>query len=73
MGINDAGESGKNIVILKGIETIDATNIKTGFLGHSYYADRRSVISNIFYIIKKSLRANHRAGLKPVSHIDGKY
>jgi esterase/lipase superfamily enzyme len=39
-----AGEAGQDMVILKGIETIDASNTDTDLIGHSYYGDRRSVL-----------------------------
>lgn len=51
------------MIVLSGIESIDSTNVKTGFLGHSYYADERSVISDMFYIFNNGLRAGERAGL----------
>lgn len=68
-----AGDSGENLIIMPGIESIDATNVKTGFFGHSYYAEERSVISDMFYIIHKGLRANERAGLKEISGPGGVY
>ncbi|WP_223788706.1 alpha/beta hydrolase [Marinicella meishanensis] len=68
-----AGDSGDHIVIISGIETIDATEIQTSFLGHSYYADERAVISDMFYLINQGLRAHERSGLKAVEHADGQY
>ncbi|MEW6995750.1 alpha/beta hydrolase [Colwelliaceae bacterium MEBiC 14330] len=72
-GYPRAGDSGSNILIMPGIETIDATAVKTSFLGHSYYANNRSVISDMFYIIHKGFRANQRSGLKQVSHEKNQY
>ncbi|MEL7478918.1 MAG: alpha/beta hydrolase [Pseudomonadota bacterium] len=68
-----AGDSGDNLVIAAGIETIDASAVKTSFLGHSYFADEKSVISDMFYIINGSLRANERAMLKAVDDNLGRY
>ena len=68
-----AGDSGKDLVIVSGIESIDSTNVKTGFLGHSYFADERSIISDMFYIFKNGLRANERAGLNKVTNPNGIY
>ncbi len=68
-----AGDSGKDLIILSGIESIDSTNVETGFLGHSYYADEKSVISDMFYIFNHGLRANERAGLKEVPSSNGVY
>ena len=46
-----AGESGTNIVLVKGIDTIDVSSLDTDFLGHSYVAENSSVISDIFHLI----------------------
>lgn len=59
-----AGESGENIVITNGIESIDSTNVKTSFLGHSEFAETKAIVSDIFYIVQEGLRAERRAGLK---------
>lgn len=61
-----AGESGNEIVIFPGIETIDATNVKTDLLGHSYFSKKRSVISDMYYVIREGFRANKRFGLSRV-------
>jgi len=68
-----AGDSGENIIVMNGIESVDSTNVETGFLGHSYYADERSVISDMFYIFGKGLRANERAGLNELFNSEGRY
>ena len=68
-----AGDSGENLIVLPGIESIDSTNVETGFMGHSYYADERSVISDMFYIFNENLRANERSGLREISIPNGVY
>ena len=70
-GYPRAGDSGEDIILLSGIESIDSTNVKTSFLGHSYYADQRSIISDIFYIFKEGLRASERAGLNEKTKPNG--
>lgn len=50
-GHQRAGDSGKNIVICNGLETIDASDVTTDFLGHSYFAQAKSVITDIFELI----------------------
>jgi esterase/lipase superfamily enzyme len=40
-----------NMVIAPGLDTIDATEVDTSFWGHSYYAENRSVISDIYWLI----------------------
>jgi esterase/lipase superfamily enzyme len=68
-----AGDSGEGLVLLKGIETIDATNINEGFIGHSYYAENRSIISDIFYLFRDGKNASDRFGLQPVDSRSGRY
>lgn len=58
-----AGDAGEKMVILNGIETIDATGIDTSFLSHSYFADTSSIISDIFDIIQSGQRALNRKRL----------
>lgn len=68
-GHRRAGDTKKGVVITPGVETIDATHANTSlsFLGHSYYGDKKSVLSDIFYLISKGLRAASRYGLKKVT------
>lgn len=63
-GYPRAGDAGDGIVLIDGIETIDATGIDTSFLSHSYFADTTSIISDIFDLIKTGKRANSRKQLK---------
>jgi esterase/lipase superfamily enzyme len=58
-----AGQAGNDILVLPGMDTIDVTALDTDFLGHSYYGDNRSVISDIFYLIRGHA-AKERHGLR---------
>jgi esterase/lipase superfamily enzyme len=68
-----AGDSNGGAIIIPGIETVDATNVDTGVLGHSYQSDSRTVLSDIYYILEKSLGADERFSLEPVDTSDGRY
>lgn len=59
-----AGESGDHLVVVKGIETIDASDTDTDLIGHSYYGDRRTVLADMWYLINSDLRASQRCCLK---------
>lgn len=72
-GYQRAGESGGSMVIEDGIDTVDATNVSTSFLGHSYFADNRSVISDMYYLIKDNLAPNDRFGLENIPSTQGTY
>ncbi|MDB4293325.1 alpha/beta hydrolase [Maribacter sp.] len=61
-----AGDTNQGVVLVRGIETVDASAISTSFLGHSYFADTPSIISDIFDLITKGERAGSRSGLEEV-------
>ncbi|QHW01437.1 alpha/beta hydrolase [Spirosoma endbachense] len=56
-GYPRAGNSGDKLVVLPGVETIDATRAKTDFLGHSYFD---SMSRDLFELIKNGLRPEKR-------------
>lgn len=66
-GFDRAGFAGAHLVIAPGIETIDATNVDTSLLGHSYFGDNRTLISDLYYLIRDGMPANSRFGLKKSS------
>lgn len=68
-GFPRLGDSGKGMVIIAGMETIDASDVPTDFLGHSYIGNSRSLVSDIYYIIAERLRADRRAGLSRVDRV----
>jgi esterase/lipase superfamily enzyme len=59
-GYHRLGESGKDLVVLKGLDTVDASGVRTEFLGHSYYGDSDAVMSDLMYVIRKSLPPEQR-------------
>ena len=67
-GYARAGESGLGLVLADGVETIDATDMRADFMNHSYFAQNRSIISDIFQIVRNGLRADRRFGLETVTH-----
>jgi esterase/lipase superfamily enzyme len=66
-GNKRAGDAGKGVVIVKGIETIDASGVDTSFLSHSYFATTRTIIADILDLIKSGKRAADRKTLEKVS------
>lgn len=72
-GYARAGDSGQGLVVVEGIETIDASNVDTSLLGHSYFAETRTLISDMFYLIGTGNRADKRFGLRRIDAQGGKY
>lgn len=66
-GNKRAGDAGKGVVIVKGIETIDASGVDTSFLSHSYFATTSTIIADILDLIKSGRRASDRETLEKVS------
>lgn len=64
-----AGESGSGLVVLSGIETIDASEADTSLfwrLGHSYIADSYTLLADLFQLIEQGMRAAKRFNLEAV-------
>jgi esterase/lipase superfamily enzyme len=64
---------GEAISIIPGIDTIDASGVDTSFIGHSYYAENRSVLSDIFWLLKDGKQPKDRFGMRAVDRRDGTY
>lgn len=66
-GYPRAGDSGRDVVVLRGIDTVEVSTVDTSFIGHSYYGDNRSVLSDLFGLIRDGRAPEKRFGLKPRS------
>jgi esterase/lipase superfamily enzyme len=58
-----AGESGLDLVVVGSVDTVDATAVDTSLLGHSYFGDNKSVLSDIFELIRRGSPPQERFGL----------
>lgn len=72
-GYSRAGDTGDNISIAPGIVTIDSSSIETDFLGHSYFAQSQSIISDIFDMLGGRRLPEERTWLSPVDITAGRY
>lgn len=72
-GYARAGDAGSGLVVMSGIETIDASATDTSLLGHSYYGDARSVLSDLYYLVREGKRAPQRFALETVETPEGAY
>ncbi len=64
------GDSGRNIVVASGIETIDASGIDLTMLGHSYFGSVQDVMEDLSKVIFERLPAPER-GLAERTHPAG--
>jgi esterase/lipase superfamily enzyme len=72
-GYPRAGESGTGLVVVEGVETIDASDISGGLLGHSYFAEDRRIMEDIFALLQTGQRADRRFGLEALESDQGRY
>jgi esterase/lipase superfamily enzyme len=63
-GYPRAGETGDGLVVVSGVETIDASDVSGGLLGHSYFAEDRRIMEDIFALLQTGQRADQRFALK---------
>jgi esterase/lipase superfamily enzyme len=73
-GYPRAGEAGPHIVVVVGVDTIDASAVNTSVLGvgHQYYADNSTILSDLFGLIR-GRRPGDRFGLESVNGPTGVY
>ncbi|MCS7468240.1 alpha/beta hydrolase [Stieleria sp. ICT_E10.1] len=64
-GYPRAGESGSDIVVVPGVETIDVSGIDLSLLGHSYYGDAPSMLQDLYQLVRNRLPATQRPQLVP--------
>ncbi len=67
------GDTNGEVSVVQGIETIDASAVKTDYVGHSYFAENGSVVSDIFYLFRTNLRPELRFNMKGIDVQRGRY
>lgn len=72
-GYPRAGESGSGLVVVDGVETIDASEVSGSILGHSYFAEDRRIMEDIFSLLQTGQRADRRFGLQAVDTATGRH
>lgn len=72
-GHRRAGESGGNLLVIPGVETIDVSTVDTSLLGHDYYGDNTSVIADMLDLINESKPAELRRWLRPMPLVQPMY
>ena len=65
--------AGEPLLVIPGVDTIDASAIDTDFLGHSYFSDNWPLLSDIHSILQKDDPPNARFGLMEMDSPQGKY
>jgi esterase/lipase superfamily enzyme len=71
-GYQRAGDTEPSVVIVPGMDTIDVSNVDSNLIGHFYYGDNRSVISDLKNVLD-GMAVGLRSTLRPVSAGNGSY
>ncbi|MBI6953599.1 alpha/beta hydrolase [Pseudomonas sp. CCOS 191] len=72
-GYSRAGESGKGIVVVDGMDTIDASKVDTDLVGHSYFGNTRTIITDMHYLFRGAPPPDKRSGLESIGVPPDKY
>ncbi len=65
--------AGEPLLVIPGLDTIDASAIDTDFLGHSYFSDNWPLLSDIHSLLANNEPPSHRFGLEERQHPVGPY
>jgi esterase/lipase superfamily enzyme len=74
--VNDkprAGDSSGGVLVLPGVDTIDASAADSDLVGHSYYGESRAILADVFALLKTGSPADRRAGLRAAQNDAGGY
>ena len=71
--IHGYARAGEPLLIIPGLDTVDASAVDTDFLGHSYFSDNWALLSDIHAVLSKDLAPEERFGLTRFEHLAGKY
>lgn len=64
-GYPRAGDSGRQLLVLPGIDTIDVSAVDTSLLGHSYYGSNDTVLADLFDLLHEGKSPDQRKWLSP--------
>jgi esterase/lipase superfamily enzyme len=59
-GYPRAGQAGERICVVDYVDTVDATYVSTDLLGHGYFASTKSLLDDIFMVLKNDLKPDKR-------------
>ncbi len=65
--------AGECIVIVPGVDTIDASAVDTSFLAHSAFASNRAVLTDLGYLLNEGVAPERRVGLIKRKMDEGTY
>jgi esterase/lipase superfamily enzyme len=67
------GDTSKDVAVIRGVDTIDATNVDSSLIGHSSFGDRRTILADLFELFQNGRGPAERFGLREVVLPGGRY
>lgn len=71
-GRQRVGDTEPEIVIVNGVDSIDASNVAAGFFAHSYFGDTRELLNDIYHLVRHGHGPQER-NLKENLNSNGSY
>jgi esterase/lipase superfamily enzyme len=71
--VTRAGDSSAGVLILPGVDTIDASAAESDIVGHSYYGESRAILADIFSLLRTGMPPDQRFGLQAADSGGQKY
>lgn len=70
-----AGDGGPSLLIVDGVDTVDASDADTSLfgLGHSYFAQKRSILSDLYHLLRDGEPPDHRFDVSLAEGAQGRY
>jgi len=65
-GYPRAGDSGGDVVVIDGIDTIDVSDVDTSLLGHCYYGTNDTVLIDLAQLLREALPPDKRTRLRSI-------
>jgi esterase/lipase superfamily enzyme len=72
-GYPRAGDAGPGLVIVDGVDTIDATLVDTNLMGHAYIGDNGSILADVFDLLRRGEAPEARFRLAPRQRAGRRY
>ncbi len=64
-GYPRAGDSGRELLVMPGMETVDVSEVDTSLLGHNYYGSNETVLADLIEVLQRSMPPQQRRWLRP--------
>lgn len=72
-GYHRAGQSGQALVVVSGVDTVDASRLDTGLMSHSYFGDKDALLGDLHALVHHGHSPQERFRLRGETHAVGVY